>query len=115
MRLDAVGACLGVVLVAAVTVAPGAGNRPRASQEAAGEPSPAAARIAAHPLRLGMTEAEVVRSDWGRPDRVERSAAAADGLEYWFYRQGPGGAGNRRGVILIEDGVVTYFHDEVAH
>jgi hypothetical protein len=101
------------MLVAAVTVTPVVGNGPRASQEPPDSAQPPAARVASHQLRLGMTEAEVVRSSWGRPDKVQRSAAAADGLEYWFYKRDPGDAGDHRGVILIEDGVVTYFHDEV--
>jgi hypothetical protein len=99
MRVRIAGACLAVVIIAVITVI--VGNGPRENHEAFRRP------------QIGMTEQQILASDWGRPDEILKSRIAPHRVEYWFYERGHDHRRDHTGVILIDDGVVTYFRADV--
>ncbi len=50
-------------------------------------------------VSIGMTQARVLESSWGRPERINRTTSRYGVREQWVYRNG--------GYLYFEDGVLT--------
>jgi hypothetical protein len=116
MRAPVLYRRLAIVALAALAMIPIAGNETGAKQEALGEAGEGLVRVAAHcfrhPLRIGMTEKQVLESDWCYPNDIEQSTNAPGVMQYWFYGYGDKRSGDHTGMILINNGVVTYFLED---
>lgn len=51
-------------------------------------------------VALGMTQQQVLESNWGRPSRVNRTSTARGTHEQWVYSDG-------RGYLYFQDGILT--------
>jgi hypothetical protein len=115
MRVRAFCDRLAAVAVAALILTPIASKQMMARQETLGatgkEPVRGAPRCFEHSLRIGMTKRQALQSDWCYPNDVEKSANFRGRIEYWFYGQRDKRTGAHTGMVLIDDGVVTYFSD----
>lgn len=74
-------------------------------------PIPVAARCFRHPLVIGMSEHQLLDSDWCYPNRIRESTNAPGVIQYWFYGPSDERSGAHSGMVLIDHGVVTYFRD----
>jgi hypothetical protein len=116
MRIRAAHRRLAVTVAAAIITIPIAGSRPSANQQALSETEKAPAYIRTHcfrhPLQIGMTEEQALHSDWCYPNHIQQSTIAPGIVEYWFYGHDDTRRGAHTGMILMDNGVVTYFSED---
>jgi hypothetical protein len=116
MRVPVLYRRLAIVALAALAMIPIAGNETSAKKEALGEAGERLVRVAAHcfrhPLRIGMSEKQVLESDWCYPNDIEQSKNSPGVIQYWFYGYSAKRTGDHTGMILINNGVVTYFSED---
>jgi hypothetical protein len=115
MRVQAFYSRLAAVGLAALILIPIASKQMMARQETPGATGTERVRVAPHcfkhPLRIGMTERQALQSDWCYPNEIDKSSNSPGRIEYWFYGQRDKRTGAHTGMVLIDDGVVTYFSD----
>ena len=113
MRVQAFYGRIAAVALAASILMPIASKQMMARQETLGTTGTERVRVAPHcfkhPLRIGMTERDALQSDWCYPNEIEKSSNSPRRIEYWFYGQRDKRTGAHTGMVLIDDGVVTYF------
>jgi hypothetical protein len=101
--------------MAALILMPIASKQMTARQETAAATNMEQVRVVAycfkHPLRIGMTERQALQSDWCYPNDIEKSSNFPGRIKYWFYGHRDKRAGAHTGMIIIDDGIVTYFSD----
>jgi hypothetical protein len=71
----------------------------------------ASAPCSVHSLKIGMTKNQILNSDWCYPNNIQKSTSAPGKIEYWFYGYRKERSGAHTGMILVDDGVVTYFSE----